>query len=112
MFEKNKIKKLFELNKISGTFNIENDDDVKLKIKAYKRFLKVLNTKNILERPYALENIINYYFQVEMYNLIIKFFEFKIDFEFLKDRLDYLNSWYNEILDDLADYERLDHEKI
>ena len=112
MFEKNKIKYIFELNKISGTFNIENDTDVKLKLKAYKRFLKRLNTKNILKRPNALENVINYYFQVEMYNLIIKFFEFKIDFEFLKDRIDYLNSWYNEILDDLADYERLDHEKI
>lgn len=112
MFEKNKIKKVFEINKRSGTFNIENSADVKLKLKAYKRFLKELNTKNILKRPNALENVINYYFQVEMYNLIIKFFEFKIDFEFLKDRIDYLNSRYNEILDDLADYERLDHEKI
>lgn len=112
MFEENKIKKLFELYKTSGTFNIEDGVNVKLKIKAYKRFLKELNTKNILKRPNALENVINYYFQVEIYNLIIKFFEFKIDFEFLKDRIDYLNSRYNEILDDLADYERLDHEKI
>ena len=112
MFEKNKIKKLFERNERLGTFNIENGANVKLKLKAYKKFLKELNTINILKRPNALENIINYYFQVEIYNLIIRFFEFKIDFEFLKDRIDYLNSWYNEILDDLADYKRVYHEKI
>lgn len=112
MFEKNKIKKLFELHITSSTFNIEDGANVKLKLKAYKRFLKELNTKNILKRPNALENVINYYFQVEIYNLIIKFFEFKIDFEFLKDRIDYLNSRYNEILDNLLNYERLDYEKI
>ena len=111
MFEKNKIKKVFEIYERSETFNIENGDDTKLKLKSYKRLLKELNT-NILKRPNTLENFINYYFQVEIYNLIIKYFEFKIDFEFLKDRIDYLNSWYNEILNDLANYKRSDHEKI
>lgn len=43
MFEENKIKKLFEIYKRSGAFNIENGAGVKLKLKAYKRFLKELN---------------------------------------------------------------------
>ena len=79
MFEKNKIKKLFDINVKLDQFNLDNGANTKIKLKSFKKLLKELDNKHILERPNALENIINYYFQKEIYNLIIKFFEFKID---------------------------------
>ena len=95
----NKIKDIVNRLLVSNYFNRDTAtaDELKIKINSIKRLSRQLSRMNYHIKPDATILIINYYFQIKMNNLILSYFNFKIEYEDLIEELNYLNDCLDEI---------------
>ena len=95
-----RIKKLFETLEKTNYFKVENvpSEEIKEKIKYIKIINKIHYLSEYHNKPDAVPKTIVYYFQIKVNELFIKYFEFKINYNALKENIDYLNDCLNDII--------------
>ena len=95
-----RIKKIFEKLEKTNYFKVENvpSEEIKEKITYIKKINKICNLREYHNNPDAVPKIIIYYFQIKVNELFIKYFEFKINYNALKENIDYLNDCLNDII--------------
>lgn len=95
----NRIKDIVNRLLVNNYFNRDTAtaEELKIKINSIKRLSRQLSRKNYHNNPDATILIINYYFQIKVNNLILSYFNFKIEYKDLIEELVYLNDCLNEI---------------
>lgn len=95
----NKIKNVVERLLLSSYFKRDTitAEELKIKINYIKRLNRQVYRSNYHNKPNATILIIDYYFQIKVNNLMLSYFKFNIDYNALREELDYLNDCLNEI---------------